>query len=61
MGLFSEVCDNNVPVTFVLLRQDIPEFRTCIITDFLPYLLSVSSMSFVSSFITLSKLVCCVC
>jgi hypothetical protein len=38
MGLFSEVCDNNVPVTFILLRQDIPEFHVYIITDFLPYL-----------------------
>ena len=38
MGLFSEVCDNNVPFTFILLRQDVPEFRIYIITDFLPYL-----------------------
>jgi len=27
VGLFSEVCGNNVPITFILLRQDIPEFR----------------------------------
>jgi len=38
MGLFSEVCDNNVPVTFTLLRQDILDFHIYIITDFLPYL-----------------------
>jgi hypothetical protein len=56
MGLFSQVFDNNVPVTFILLQRDIPEFLyTYLLIYYHIWLSSVSSLSFVSPIITLSK------